>query len=331
MRRLLSIDKPDNFYANDSRDKQLQGPLMYVTQQHPAAASASVASKRYFFEMDAVRAALMLLGVPFHAIFGDGRRGLGWSDDAGAAGLDLFADVLHSFRMEAFFIVAGYFAAMVLARSTVRGFLGGRALRIGLPLLTCTLLFTPLGPSLVVVPAGQVARIDVASAAWFAPLGPWWVMHLWFLHTLILHTLLLGASVALVRRWLPAARSAQRLSVLLSRLTLQRFVVGGVVLALVATGIWIVPGLIKRVFGVGLRPWGPFFDLRLAIHYLPMFALGVAIWAKPDLKSWFSRRDPLVLPVALAASALFVIGSRNPALAAVLVPVGACFAGIYWA
>lgn len=287
----------------------------------------------YFYHMDAIRALLMLLGVPYHVarIYAGGRPFAVESPDTSPV-LSVLAGVLHSFRMEAFFIVAGYFAAMVLARSSAGSFLASRVVRIGVPLGICTLLFAPMGAALILAGSrhgGAITGGEVASM--LARPGGWWVMHLWFLHTLLLLTLALAAAAALVRRWPPAAALAARLSAVLSALTRHRFILGGSVIATVMVGFWLLPNAIRHLTGLGLQPFAPFFDLRTAIRFLPMFGFGVALWARPDVRDWFNRREPLALPVAIAASAVFVVGEHASRFSGLMIAIGAGFAGLFWA
>ena len=276
---------------------------------------------------------LMLLGVPYHvARVYTGTRPFAVDSPDSSVFLAHLASVLHSFRMEAFFIVAGYFAAMVLARSETGAFLVSRTVRIGVPLVVCTLLFAPLGAALILSGArggGAVSPDEVA--AMIGQPGTWWVMHLWFLQTLLMQTLLLAGAALLVRGWPPAAALAARLSAALSLLTRTRFACGGVLLAGLMTLVWVSPNVLTRLTGIDLHPFAPAFDLRILIRFLPLFAFGVALWAKPDLRDWFNRREPLALPIAIAASALFTLGERVPAYAGAATAIGACFAGLFWA
>ena len=44
-------------------------------------------------------------------------------------------DVIHSFRMEAFYLIAGFFSAVSLERSPAASYLRKRILRLGVPFL----------------------------------------------------------------------------------------------------------------------------------------------------------------------------------------------------
>ncbi|GGE16813.1 glucan biosynthesis protein [Polymorphobacter glacialis] len=290
-------------------------------------------SRPYFFYMDTIRAFLMLLGVPYHAarLYGDGRRNAVQSPDTSHL-LDVFADISQSFRMEAFFVVAGFFACMVLSRSDLTHFFRGRLTRIGMPLLFCTILFAPIGAALIASGRNNGAPVPPGTIMALLPLpGTWWVMHLWFLHTLLLLTFILIGLALLARQWPLARRAGQRVLQWLSALIRQPYLVAGLVIITAWIAVWIIPTVLKRAFGMGLNPLDPFFDLRPVIRFLPMFLFGAAMWLLPSLREWMSRPRRLALPAALVGSLIFVIGSNDARLEGILTPIGACFAGFFWA
>lgn len=86
--------------------------------------------------LDAARAALLLLGLPFHvatkAFFESEPAAIAFQTSPVIAG---WVSVTHVFRMFAFFMLAGYFAAMMRERKGARAWLAERVRRLGLPLL----------------------------------------------------------------------------------------------------------------------------------------------------------------------------------------------------
>lgn len=83
--------------------------------------------------LDTLRASLMLLGIPFHAA--DPFR-----EDS--LFLDLVFGFTHLWRMETFFVLAGFFAMVMIARQGPRVWWRGRLRRLGIPLMTFVLLST---------------------------------------------------------------------------------------------------------------------------------------------------------------------------------------------
>lgn len=154
----------------------------------------------------------MLLGVALHSAaaystFPD----IWWlKDPRTSRGLDLFLLWIHSFRLPLFFVMSGFFAALLAERRGVRGFLRNRAARLLLPFLPGMAAMYPF-LKLAGVYCWFAAR-DAAPwqrmAAWLAE-GRLWrslePMHLWFL--IVLMILCAGAALVepLLRRALAGA------------------------------------------------------------------------------------------------------------------------------
>ena len=157
--------------------------------------------------MDNLRALAMLAGVVFHAALAHSPlMHMIWPPaDAGRSVLvDVVAWFLHMFRMPLFFVVAGYFAALLVARRGIGGLFRNRCTRVLLPLV----LFLPIVLSsmhwLTVEAAGNVMHPSPALA-WIRgyidehgalPAMPGWA-HLWFLFYLLLFTVLVWVVSAL--------------------------------------------------------------------------------------------------------------------------------------
>jgi len=160
--------------------------------------------------MDNLRALAMLVGVVFHAA-------LAYSPlmhpfwplaDAGRSiAVDAGAWFLHAFRMPLFFVVAGYFAALLAARRGMGGLFQNRCARVLAPLL----LFLPLvlaSLQWLTVNAAATAVHPSPALAWIRayvdehgaiPSASGWA-HLWFLFYLLLFTLLVWVASALELR-----------------------------------------------------------------------------------------------------------------------------------
>ena len=94
---------------------------------------------------DALRALLMLLGIPFHAAlpYSYGANTVVLSSDPSLVA-ELLGNVLHSFRMATFFMVAGYFAACSIERKGARDWWSGRFRTLAIPLVVGIVCFIPL-------------------------------------------------------------------------------------------------------------------------------------------------------------------------------------------
>lgn len=147
--------------------------------------------------MDNLRALIMTAGVFFHAA-------LAYSpymhpiwltaDPAKAPAMDWLVNFLHTFRMPLFFIIAGFFTAVLIERRGLQGMLKNRFLRVIIPLA----LFWPIIYICVRLPAGwAIMNVDnlspllgfiktAANKADVPPSHPS-TLHLWFLYYLVFY------------------------------------------------------------------------------------------------------------------------------------------------
>jgi peptidoglycan/LPS O-acetylase OafA/YrhL len=83
--------------------------------------------------LDALRATAMLLGIVLHASLA--YTGGPWIvRDAGHPGFAVTFFAIHGFRMQLFFLLSGFFTALLWRRLRLAGLLKQRAARIALPL-----------------------------------------------------------------------------------------------------------------------------------------------------------------------------------------------------
>ena len=103
------------------------------------------ASKRYH-DLDALRAFAMLLGIGLHGFMSFVPIPLPvWpAQDVNQHNGYLFAlHAIHGFRLQLFFLVSGFFTAMMFRQRGLRGLINHRAKRILLPLVVFTILLSP--------------------------------------------------------------------------------------------------------------------------------------------------------------------------------------------
>jgi fucose 4-O-acetylase-like acetyltransferase len=93
--------------------------------------------------LDALRSFAMLLGIALHAALA--YIGAGWvvSDERTSAGLGLLVAAIHGFRMPLFFLLSGFFCAMLWRRRGLAHLLSQRTRRILLPLVFGCLTIVP--------------------------------------------------------------------------------------------------------------------------------------------------------------------------------------------
>ena len=142
--------------------------------------------------LDALRAVLMLLGVAIHSVLNYHPDGVeGWFRDpfASSEWARFVGGCIHTFRMPAFFVLSGYFGALLWKRRGARAMLKNRFERIVLPLLVFVVALQPC-----IVFAGAYSRrvrlgeptafMSALEGALEADLLPDQLFHLWFLYYL---------------------------------------------------------------------------------------------------------------------------------------------------
>jgi fucose 4-O-acetylase-like acetyltransferase len=146
--------------------------------------------------LDALRALTMLLILPAHALAMIGLSNGGWN------GIERTAYwLIHVFRLPLFFLVAGYFGALLLSARGTRALLLNRLTRIGIPLAVVVLLVAP--PLDLLVQSQMEISLRHEGIGALLDFHPSFVWFLWYLAIIY--------SAALLVRWalgrLPATQS----------------------------------------------------------------------------------------------------------------------------
>jgi len=149
--------------------------------------------------LDAARAFALLLGIVLHATMSFFFF-MPAQDPSQSTTMAVTFYVIHVFRMSLFFLLAGFFAHMVLHRRGMRAFVKDRAKRILAPMTVGWLLIAP--PTIYIVIIGMTKTFGgQAAAAGGAQIPPGFPLtHLWFLYYLcIFYVIALGVRAAFVR------------------------------------------------------------------------------------------------------------------------------------
>jgi glucans biosynthesis protein C len=175
--------------------------------------------------MDNLRALAMLAGVLFHAGLAHSVLLHGFwpvADANQSVWVDIAAWFLHLFRMPLFFVVAGFFAALLVNKRGVGGMLRNRFMRVLLPFaLFWPLIYLAMG-WLITHAATNVENLSPLLALvkkWLAepsqPVPPPALMHLWFLPYLMCFCVLVWVASALEMKWLSRRFAVLRPSLLI--------------------------------------------------------------------------------------------------------------------
>ncbi len=200
---------------------------MTTTRTGAVVESFDVASER-LHALDAVRGYALLLGVVLHSVAAflpDFPIAVWKLQSSATASVGYF--VIHMFRMSAFYLIAGFFARMVVERRGVRAFVRDRSKRILLPLvvgLPVVTLITGVGLVLGALTHGtdyltSLTRPPPVQQG-HAPRVMIDLQHLWFLYYLLIFYVIALAVRAGVRTADPGgsiAAAADRVVALIMR------------------------------------------------------------------------------------------------------------------
>ncbi len=257
---------------------------------------AATNGRERYHDLDAFRAWAVLLGVVLHAAW------LMLSFQANTPIVDVDHSpvaswifwYIHLFRMQAFFLVAGFFGNMVYQKRGLRGFAKHRFMRIGVPLIAGTIILVPWclyyytwgglisGATLSNLPFVELFQSDLRMV--YSTTIPLW--HLWFLWDL----LLLYAATLLVKfifdHWLDQQREWRAWM----GTRFQSFMrsPGNITLLAVPSAILLLP--MKYWIGVEGYPTWLIPDWYGFLSYWMFFGVGWLVYANRQLLAVFSVR-----------------------------------------
>ena len=266
--------------------------------------TAHATTAERFHALDALRAAMMFLGIYLHAVVAySPSGGWPWRQTELTRTLDWSLTIIHAFRMPIFYAMAGFFAALLLARYGLRRSAWNRFMRIVVPFAVGWIVVWPL----VALLAGTgLYNFDIALRAFATGVvwryaGP---LHLWFLEYLIVLYALAVVVVALVPRVFNQ-RARQWL--------LQGF--RRIVLSAWAPLVLAVPSFAAQLLMP--NPWiedppGFMPVFRIVVVYAIPFAFGWLLFLERDLLDVLIRRAWLYAALAVVASIAYLLSYGLP-------------------
>lgn len=149
-----------------------------------------------FHALDALRAVMMLLGIVLHAAVPYLQIDLGplvFKDGQSSPLIDLLFHYIHAFRMPSFFVMAGFFAALLYSRRGLKGLLVNRYYRLALPfMIFWPLLFAVLSANISYASGDRSSYgFLLINALREGGIIGYSTMHLWFIYYLLIFLLLL--------------------------------------------------------------------------------------------------------------------------------------------
>ena len=219
--------------------------------------------------MDPMRGVLMLLGIVLHTaqIYNPNTEWLVKSPIR-LQGSEHIVDLIHHFRMPAFFVISGFFCLLTLEKYGANKFIRHRALRIGVPIVFVSLTLNSIQSILIT----YYGFGDYALPDYF--LEGDYVTHLWFLNNLLIYFTI----VFVIARWVwtPAMyRLTERgiSQIFRNKLSFCVFVpLASLAIYAVRSAIYqSVPSDYTSLFG--------FVDLWTLLEYAPYFLVGMGLYA----------------------------------------------------
>lgn len=240
--------------------------------------------------LDYIRAALMLLGIPFHVSLIYSSHHWVVNSTPESLPLSLFNDFIHAFRMQVFFVISGYFSCMLYQRYPLKKWLNVRLTRLLIPMLTAMVLITL--PQFIFVLRHTTAISDWGDAGFWqrVNISVWYlVSHLWFLLTLSLITVLSAPVLrAILQRGLWSHVAPRALPLIF-------VVLGGAYVLFQKLSAALLPTIsASAAFN---------FLVMNTLLYIPFYLLGALSFTHSEHKSNLTR---LTLPDGLLT--LFVVG-----------------------
>lgn len=270
---------------------------------------------RRYYGLDALRGVMMLLGIVLHSatfyVVSTPPHAPFPTDPDNSPVMDAVFDFIHSFRMPCFFVLAGFFASLLVEKRGLIGAYKNRLARIAAPLaasmltiLPVTLLFAldfaigaAYGVHRLIPDSSDMQRLERDSRAQGLPSG-FPLMHLWFLLYLLYFYLLIPFCRLLVRWSLPfEPRVARFLASPYSLLVFALYT---------AATLWPYPGglVLGEFIMLGFSPpavlyYGSFFVIGYLYHHYRASTASLASRVR-----WCGGLAAILFPLSLHASHL---------------------------
>ncbi|MCA1799464.1 MAG: acyltransferase family protein [Xanthomonadaceae bacterium] len=261
--------------------------------------------------LDALRGTLMMLGIVLHGAFfylaAPPPAMPIPGDQGGNFAFDVIFHLIHSFRIPAFFVLSGFFTALLVTRRGVWATYRNRLARVALPLLVAFVTILPIATlfllnfllalrfgSTTILPAREeLMTLSEELLAAGAPPGQIALGHLWFLYYLCWFYLLIPLCMLLVR-------ASRPLAAVIGRLSASPFAV--LLLGAVTTAaLWPFPdGQVLGAF-IFLKPHVPSM-----VYYGSFFVVGFMVHAYGGLLTVATRH---AVAFAVAGLLLFALST----------------------
>jgi peptidoglycan/LPS O-acetylase OafA/YrhL len=252
--------------------------------------------------LDAVRAAMMLLGLVLHSAASYITLPLQvwlYRDPNTSGVFSIIFFVIHLFRMPVFFVAAGFFAAMVMGREGPSGFLRNRTRRVLLPLvLFWPVVYTAAAAAFAFANGRLAGDIDMTPITSGAFLGRASLAHFWFLWDLMIFYVvavaLMPIAARLPERWHAAMDAAFR--------AVATTAIGAVTLSAVSTLTLLPMRSASLETSLALLP-----PIRVLAAYGVFFTFGWFLYRRRDVLDELGRNWKLPLLLGVLTSVAYTV------------------------
>lgn len=212
-----------------------------------------------YFGLDFARATLMLLGIVFHSsLIYSHNSDWHTSYTSHSEFFNTLSEVIHYFRMNAFYMIAGFFFVLVVEKYGVKKTLLERLIKLGVPLLVVGFTFNAFITSLYQDKAPLWSFEYISQGQW--------VYHLWFIGNLLVYYL---AAIWFVARF-TCRNTSRKLDSVKKIAFLALLVTPLLSIALTLVGGKIAPTKVL------------FLTFEALLGYFPYFVLGMYFWQQKE-------------------------------------------------
>jgi len=263
---------------------------------------STVPAQREYF-LDSIRAWLMLLGIPFHISLIYSSHVWHVNSAESSWWLTLFNDFIHSFRMQVFFVISGYFSYMLFLRYPLKRWWKVRVERVGIPMLTAIPLLTlPQFIMLQYVKGKADTWHNLSLYEKYNTLAWELISHLWFLLVLVVMTTVCLWLFSRMRRHLSTRTETFFANIRWGKLSILFLLLGIAYAALRRTLLMVYsPILSDGLFN---------FVVMQTLFYLPFFMIGALAFVHPKLKALFTTPSRGCILGAALAFVAYLLNQR---------------------
>jgi glucans biosynthesis protein C len=240
------------------------------------------------------RGLLAFLGIVLHSAQIYAPEAVTLSDGSSSIVFRYITDVIHAFRMEAFFVLSGCAAYIVFHQNQQR-FVINRALRLLVPfVVTALLLNVPMAHLVEAILGKPFEGTEHASVL---NLNYWksgsWLAHLWFIRDLMVFTAIYACCANLKLIYFVIEIIKRGYSRLSYRGKVTCAITVAIAVALLPTALcYVFPFLRADILGSGASILGPYSEY---LFYGVYFSLGVFVAAVPNCVAALTKKNRYVL------------------------------------